>query len=192
MIPFLLAALALGPEKPVTISPRLLTTRVAPQTPRLLPNGDGFLVAWNQGAAMAHVNSEGEVLDRPSLQGMVPPNVRFFDFIRHGDAFVFSWYYFVDPGIVHIRAAMTGTTLFDIALPDADINSYLCAKERVGRDSGADGADIPRLRPHAHFSANPLGGDRWVKFPRFAGFFRRSSDERGRYIGYGAASIHRE
>jgi hypothetical protein len=118
MIFLLLATLALGPEKPVTESPRLVSTRVAPQVPRVVTDGNDFLVAWNGGASFAHVNSAGDVLDRPSLNLATPPNVRYFDLIRHGNANVVGWYYFTDAGVVHIRAGA-----LDLELPNADINS---------------------------------------------------------------------
>jgi hypothetical protein len=123
MIFFLLAAMALGPETPVTQSPRLLTTLISPGTPRVVSDGNGFLVGWRRGEAFARVNSDGEVMDRPSIRVVPPPNVRWFDLVRHRDADIIGWYYFLDPGIVHVRVATLTATLFDIALPDADINS---------------------------------------------------------------------
>jgi hypothetical protein len=118
MIFLLLATLALGPEKPVTESPRLVSTLVAPQVPRVVTDGNDFLVVWNGGASFAHVNSDGEVLDRPSLNLATPPNVRYFDLIRHGNTNVIGWYYFTNAGVVHIRAGA-----IDLELPNADINT---------------------------------------------------------------------
>src|SRR5947207_9225032 len=123
MIFFLLASLALGPETPVTKIPRLLNSTIAPQTPHVITDGSGFLAGWQRGETFARVNSEGEVVDRPSIRITPPPNVRWFDLIRHRDADVVGWYYFLDSGIVHVRVGTLTSTLFDVALPNADINS---------------------------------------------------------------------
>ncbi|HEX9500984.1 MAG TPA: hypothetical protein VGA10_04950, partial [Thermoanaerobaculia bacterium] len=91
--------------------------------PRVVSDGTGFLIGWQRGDAFARVNSDGEVVDRPSIRVVPPPNMRRFDLVRHRDAGVVGWYYFLDPGIVHVRVGTLTSTLFDVALPDADINS---------------------------------------------------------------------